>query len=382
MSIRSAAGRRPVSVYRAVAPSSQSSGSYYSSRSGSGSIYTEPYDYGSYSYDSYGSRSSDGGSEVLEGHRSTGPRTSTHHQPHNDFNESGSHIQDLENGVAATRQEWNDGVIDPPETLLRTAICRRGLDMIASSDACKEPSLKLRVDGVDEKLKQLEVEANVRRAREGEEMQDMARDAERRENERRGEFERQQHLMREKAAEKERIRDERAKIRDEKEAKNKKKAEERKQKRIEQQQKKKVIQDKFTAAMKETKRLKKLENEKNEEQRIQEKKKANEKKSSRDKAARDRDIRREAIDKQEREAEEEARYQKEFQEEEMRYNAKKALEKKAKVALGGREEESRKRVTSRAVAFAKKVMDDREDKLNRELDRVEEKIKQLKGQSR
>ncbi|KAF7918981.1 hypothetical protein BELL_1265g00010 [Botrytis elliptica] len=379
MSIRSAAGSRaggrPVSVYRAVAPSSHSSGPYYSSRSGSGSIYTEPYDYGSYSYDSYSSRSSDGGSEVLEGHRSTGPRTSTHHQLHNDSDAGRSHIQDLEKGVAATRQEWNDGVIDPPETLLRTAICRRGLDMIASSDACKEPSLKLRVDGVDEKLKQLEVEANVRRAREGEEMQDMARDAERRENERRGEFERQQHLMREKAAEKERIRDE-------KEAKNKKKAEERKQKRIEQQQKKKVIQDKFTAAMKETKRLKKLENEKNEEQRIQEKKKANEKKSSRDKAARDRDIQREAIDKQEREAEEEARYQKEFQEEEMRYNAKKALEKKAKVALGGREEESRKRVTSRAVAFAKKVMDDREDKLNRELDRVEEKIKQLKGQSR
>ncbi|TGO33388.1 hypothetical protein BHYA_0249g00180 [Botrytis hyacinthi] len=357
MSIRSAAGgrasRRPASVYHAVAPSSHSSGSYFSSRSGSESIssgttYTEPYDYGS-----YGSKSSDGGSEVLEEHHSTGPRTSTHHQPHDKSEEIHSRMQVLEENIAHTRRKWGDGEINPPDMLLRIANYRRILATVATPDACRDPSLKLRVDEVDGKLKELEVEANIRKTREGDEMQDMAReDAERRENTRREEFERQQNLMRDKAAEKKRIRDE-------KEAK----AEEEKQKRIEKEKKRKDHNAKFAAVMKEQERLENEENKKKEEQRIREGKKALETRRRREKAVRDRDARRKASDKQAREAEEEARYQKRFTKEETRYVAKETLQKKAKKALGGREEESRKRERERANAFAKKVVDDREKKL-------------------
>ncbi|TGO67016.1 hypothetical protein BOTNAR_0049g00030 [Botryotinia narcissicola] len=361
MSIRSAASsrasRRPASAYHAAAPSSHSSGSYFSSKSRTESIlsgvtYTEPYEYGS-----YGSRSSDGGSEVLEEHHSTGPRASTHHQPHDESERIHSRMQVLEDKIARTRHKWADGKINPPDMLLRIANYRRILDMVATPDACRDSSLKLRVDEVHGKLKELEVEANIRRTREGDEMQDMARkDAERRENKKREESERQQRLMRERAAEKKRIRDE-------KEAKKKEKAEEEKQKRTEKEKKRKDHNAKFAAVMKEKKRLEKEENKKKEEQRIREGKKALEIRRRREKATRDRDDRRKASDKQAREAEEEARYQKRFTEEETRYVAKENLQKKVKKVLGGREEESRKRERERANAFAKKVMDDRKKKL-------------------
>ncbi|KAF7896204.1 hypothetical protein EAF00_006219 [Botryotinia globosa] len=354
----SRASRRPASAYHAAAPSSHSSGSYISSRSRaesilSGRTYTKPYEYGSHD-----SRSSDSGSEVLEEHHSTGPRTSTHHQPHDESERIDSRMQVLEERIAHTRHKWADGKINPPDMLLRIANYRRRLDMVATPDACRDPSFKLRVDEVDGKLKVLEVEANIRRTREGDEMQDMARDAEGREDKRREDFERQQHLMREKAAEKKRIRDV-------KEAKKKEKAEEEKQKRIEKDKKRKDHNAKFAAAMKEKERLEREENKKKEEQRIREGKKALETRRRRENAIRDRDDRRKASDKQAREAEEEARYQKRFREEETRYVAKENLQKKAKKVLGNREEESRKRERERANAFAKKVMDDREKKLEK-----------------
>ncbi|TGO12551.1 hypothetical protein BTUL_0086g00260 [Botrytis tulipae] len=384
MSIRSAASsrasRRPASAYHLAAPSSHSSGSYFSSRSRSESILSgttsaEPYD--DDSYDSYDSRSSEGVSEVSEKYHSTGSRTSTHHQPHDEFfDEERLHMQVLEKKIAHTRHKWADGKINPPDMLLRIANHRRRLDMLATPDACRDSSLKLRVDKVDGKLKELEIEANIRKAREGDEMQDMARkDAERRENKRREEFERQQHFMREKSAEKKRIRDE-------KEAKKKEKAEEEKQKRIEKEKKRKDHNAKFAAVMKEKERLEREENKKKEEQRIKEGKKASETRRRREKAIRDRDDRRKASDKQAREAEEEARYQKRFTEEETRYVAKENLQKKAKKVLGGREEESRKRDRERANAFAKNVMDDRKDKLEWERCKLEDKLHQLKGKSR
>lgn len=386
MSIRSAAGsragRRPASVYHAVAPNSHSSGSYFSSRSGSesissGTVDTEPYEYGSYG--SHGSRSSDGGSEVLEEHHSTGPRTSTHHQLHDEFDEIHSYMRCLEEDIAGMHQKWGDGEIDPLDMLSRIANYRRGLAAVASSDACKEPLLKFRADEVDVKLKELEAEANVRKTRELEEMETASKKAERRENEMREKSERHQYFMREKALEKEIIRDEK---KAEKKARKKAKAEEEKQKRIDKEKKRKDHNAKFVAVMKEKKRLEKEEKKKEEEQRIREGKKVLEIRGRREKAIRDRDARRKASDKQAREAEEEARYQKRFTEEETRYVAKEDLQKKAKKALGGREEESRKRVIERANAFAKNVVDARKDKLKLELHKSEGKVRQLQGQSR
>ncbi|KAF5869342.1 uncharacterized protein Bfra_011149 [Botrytis fragariae] len=376
MSIRSAAGsradsragRRPISVFHAVAPSSPSSGSYFSSISRPELIlprttYAEPYDD---DLESYGSRSSDSGSEIREEHDSTSPRTSTHHQPHDVFDEVRSHMRRLEEDVAHTRQVWSDGEINPSDMLSTIANYRRGLDMVATPDAGRDPSLKLRIDEVDDTLEELEAEANVRKMREQEGLETARKEAERRENEMREESERHQYFMRDKGA--------KERIRNEKEAKKREKAEEEKQKRIIKENKRKEQNTRSAAAFKERERLAKEEKKRKEEQRIQEEKKAYEKRSSREKAARNRDLQRRDIEKKTREAEEEARYQKKVTEEEKRYVAKKNHQTKAKVALGGREEESRKRERERAEAFAKKVVDDRNQKLKRELKKLEDKI--------
>ncbi|KAF7905032.1 uncharacterized protein EAF01_005553 [Botrytis porri] len=371
MSIRSAAGsragsrasRRPVSVHHAVAPRPPSSASFISSRSRPESIHLGPIDVES---DSHGARLSDGGSKIREEHRSTGPRTSTHHLPHDVFERISSHMQHLEDNLAHTRQEWGDGEIDPDDMLSRIANYRRGLDMVASPDACRNPSLKLRFDGVDDTLKELEEEANARKTRQEEGMEMTRKVAERRENGKREELERNQFLMQQKA--------EKERIRSEKEAKKREKAEEEKQRRILQEKKRKEQSIRAAAAFKERERLAKLEKERKEEERIEEEKNAFETRKKREKAARDRDMQRKIADKQARKAEEEARYQKKFTEEETRYVAKKTHQKMAKAELSGREEESRKRARERAVAFAKKVKDDRGKKLERKLEKLEKEI--------
>ncbi|TEY35186.1 hypothetical protein BOTCAL_0599g00020 [Botryotinia calthae] len=410
MSIRSAAasraGGRPASIYRTVAPGSPGSGLYRSLRSrprslysgstvvesddydsddydsddydsdGSGSYGTKSYGTGSYGtglYDtgSYGSGSSDVSREVTEDHSSINPHTSTHHQPHGRFEEISSHMQDLEDGIADTRREWDDRGIDPSDMLLRIANYRQKLAMVASPEACRNPFLKLSFDGVDGSLKELEAQANVRKTREREETEEVARNVtERRENEEREEFERRPYIMQETAA----IKD---KIRDEKVAREKEKNEEKKRRRIPKENERKEKKTKFAAAMIERKRLEKEEKDRKTEQRATEGWKAYQKRTGRENAARTRDDQWKATKKQEREAEEEAEYQARFAEEDRRYSTEKAHRTKAKAALGNRAEESRNRERKLSETYARKAASDQEKKLRKELNKLEGRKKQI-----
>ncbi|KAF7946629.1 hypothetical protein EAE96_009623 [Botrytis aclada] len=375
MSIRSAAGSRaggrPVSVYHAVAPSSSSSGSYLSSISRPESVHSGTTLVGSDDYDSYYSRSSDGGSEIMEEHHSAGPSTSSaHHLPHDEVVDIHSHVRDLEEGIAHTRQLWGNEEINPHDMLSVIANHKRELTMVASPNACRDPSLRLRFDRLNGALEELEQGANIRKMREQEEMESATKEAERRENEWREELERRQRPMQEKAGEKERIRNE-------KEVRKQKKAEEEKQRRIVKEQKRKEEKIKFAAAMKEKEKLEEEKRKSKEEQRVQKNKKVFDTRKSRDKAARDRDMQRKEFEKKVREEEELARYKKGVADEDRRYRANIDLQRKARLALGNREEESEKRKKDRANAFAKKVKDDRKKKLEKEFDRLEERKRKV-----
>ncbi|KAK6605016.1 hypothetical protein H4I96_05598 [Botrytis cinerea] len=368
MSIRSAAasraGGRPAAVHRAVAPSSPGSGSYRSLRSSPRSVKSrsnifesDGYDSDGYDSDgsgSYGSESINAGREVTEDHSSVNPHTSTRHQSHGKFEEVQAHMQDLEEDIADTRREWDNRGIDPSDMLLRIANHKQKLAKVASSEACRNPFLKLSFDGVDGSLKELEAQANVRKTREQEEMKVTGKFAERRENERIEKFERQQRFMQEQAAIK-------RKTKNEKEAKKKKKVEEEKRKRI----------------IKENER--KEQKAKKREQQTTERWKAYQKRTSREKAAINRDFERKATEKQEITAEEEAEYQAKVTEEARRYSAEKAYRKRAKAALGNTEEESRDRERKWSEAYARKAVSDHEKKLRKKLNKLEDKRKKIEN---
>ncbi|KAM0133943.1 hypothetical protein ACHAP3_005659 [Botrytis cinerea] len=386
MSIRSAAasraGGKPAAVHRAVAPSSPGSGSYRSLRSRPRSVKSrsnifesDGYDSDGYDSDgsgSYGSESIDAGCEVTEDHSSVNPHTSTRHQSHGKFEEVQAHMQDLEEDIADTRREWDNRGIDPSDMLLRIANHKQKLAKVASSEACRNPFLKLSFDGVDGSLKELEAQANVRKTREQEEMKVTGKFAERRENERREKFERQQRFMQEQAAVK-------RKTKNEKEAKKKEKAEEEKRKRITKENERKEQKAKFAAAMIERKRSEKEEKNRKREQQTTERWKAYQKRTSREKAAINRDFERKATEKQERTAEEEAEYQAKVTEEARRYSAEKAYRKRAKAALGNTEEESRDRERKWSEAYARKAVSDQEKKLRKKLNKLEDERKKIEN---